>query len=173
MQESLNMQAERPEAKQRQAGQARVAALLSTIGGIILRYGIVLFLVVFGLAKWTEAEALAIQPMVAHSPLLFWLYQLTDVQHGSEIIGVVELTIAALMAVRPFRPFFSAIGSLLAIPMFLTTLSFLVTTPGLGPSDGGFLLKDLILLGAVCWAAGEALQAATLQRARKQLVRSE
>ena len=132
------------------AGSTKAERFLLTVGGIVLRYGIVLFLVVFGLAKWTRAEALGIQPLVAHSPLMFWIYKLTDVQHGSELIGVTELIIAALMAVRPFKPAFSAVGSLLAIPMFLTTLSFLVTTPGLDPhsADAGFLMKDLILLGA-------------------------
>jgi uncharacterized membrane protein YkgB len=55
--------------------------------------------------------------------------------------------------------------------MFLTTLSFLVSTPGVWeqapgfpvpvPSlAGAFLLKDLFLLGAALWTAGEALGAA-------------
>jgi len=42
--------------------------------------------------------------------------------------------------------------------MFLTTLSFLITTPNVGEASG-FLLKDLTLLGAAIWTAGEALQA--------------
>ena len=51
--------------------------------------------------------------------------------------------------------------------MFLTTLSFLVTTPGVWePSAGGFpalsgkpgqfLIKDLALLGIALWSLGEA-----------------
>jgi reactive chlorine resistance protein C len=44
--------------------------------------------------------------------------------------------------------------------MFLTTLSFLVTTPNVGEASG-FLLKELTLLGAAIWIAGEALQAET------------
>ena len=48
--------------------------------------------------------------------------------------------------------------------MFLITLSFLLTTPGvwqpslgfpaLSPSPGQFLSKDLVLLGAAIWTAG-------------------
>jgi uncharacterized membrane protein YkgB len=59
--------------------------------------------------------------------------------------------------------------------MFLTTLSFLVTTPGWEKSLGGFpalsampgqfLLKDLVLLGASLFTAGEALEAAGSRRA--------
>ena len=157
MQESLKMQGERPKAEHQEAVWSKAERRLTGIGGFILRYGVVLFLVVFGLTKWTKMEALGIQPMVSHSPLLFWLYRVMDVQHGSEVIGVVELTIAALMVTRSFRPLLSAVGSLLAVPMFLTTLSFLVTTPGLGPSDSGFLMKDLILLGAALWSAGRSL----------------
>jgi uncharacterized membrane protein YkgB len=53
--------------------------------------------------------------------------------------------------------------------MFLSTLSFLLTTPGWEPSLGGFpalsalpgqfLLKDVVLLGAALVTAGEALRA--------------
>lgn len=72
------------------------------------------------------------------------------------------MTIGILIILRRFRPFLSACGSLLAAGMFLVTLSFLFTTPGLdwrGP-DAGFLLKDLTLFGAALWTSGEALAAA-------------
>ena len=55
------------------------------------------------------------------------------------------------------------LGSLLAAGTFLVTLSFLMTTPGvLEPTNpfGGFLLKDLMLLGAALYTAAEALEAA-------------
>ena len=58
-------------------------------------------------------------------------------------------------------------GNALAIGMFLTTLSFLLTTPGvweesaggfpaLSVAPGQFLIKDLVLLGASIWSFGEA-----------------
>ena len=46
--------------------------------------------------------------------------------------------------------------------MFVVTLSLLVTTPGvLAPTNpmGGFLMKDVILLGAALFTSGEALRA--------------
>jgi len=47
------------------------------------------------------------------------------------------------------------IGGFLGTVMFLTTLSFILTTPGIG--DGtAFLLKDLTLLGGALWTAGES-----------------
>ena len=134
------------------------AVRLRVIGAFVLRYSLVFLLVFFGALKWTVAEAKGIEPMVGHSPFFFWLYPAVGVQTGSEIIGVVELAIATLILVRRWAPRASAIGSLAASGMFVVTLSFLATTPNIG--DGaGFLLKDLTLLGAALWTAGEALEA--------------
>ena len=58
----------------------------------------------------------------------------------------------------------------MAVGMFVTTLSFLVTTPGVWePGAGGFaalsgkpgqfLIKDLALLGISLWSFGEAWHA--------------
>ncbi len=135
------------------------------VAGAILRYGLVLFLVLFGLAKFTQAEALTIQPWVANSPFLGWLYAVTSVQGASNLIGVVELALAALLAVRPWWPGISVIGSLGATVAFLITLSFLFTTPGLSPEWQGFLMKDLVLVGAALWTAGDALRAVEQRRA--------
>jgi reactive chlorine resistance protein C len=97
------------------------------------------------------------------------LYQVTDVQGASRLIGVAEILVAFLIAARPWWPGLSALGSIGAIGIFLATLSFLVTTPGIWqrvegfvvPSDvGSFLIKDVFLLGAAFWTAGEAIRAA-------------
>ena len=140
------------------AWETRAARRLLLVGEFTLRYSLVFFLLFFGALKWTAEEAKGIQPWMEHSPLLFWLVRSLGIQAASECIGVIELTIGGLIAMRSWSPKLSAIGSAVAIPMFLTTLSFLVTTPNVGEASG-FLLKDLTLLGAAIWTAGEALQA--------------
>ena len=134
----------------------------------ILRYGLVVLIGWFGLFKFTPAEAQAIQPLVANSPLLSWLYAVLDVPGASRLIGVAELAIAALIALRPLAPRASAAGSFAAVGMFATTLSFLATTPGVWvridgfivPNETGtFLIKDVFLLGAALWTASAALAA--------------
>ena len=136
-----------------------IAARRLLLGGeFLLRYSLVFFLLFSGALKWTAEEANGIQSFVEHSPLLFWLIRAFGMQGASEFIGVIELTIGTLIALRHWSPRLSAIGSLVAIPMFLTTLSFIVTTPNVGEASG-FLLKDLTLMGAAIWTAGEALQA--------------
>lgn len=74
---------------------------------------------------------------------------------------------ALLIVQRRWAPRASAVGSLIAVGTFLVTLSFLVTTPGvLAPDNpiGGFLMKDVLLLGAALFTAAEALDAAALKR---------
>jgi uncharacterized membrane protein YkgB len=138
---------------------SRLAQRLEATGTAILRYGLVALLILFGLMKWTRAEADAIQPWVSHSPFMSWLYAVTSVQGASIAIGVVELAIAAMIALRRFVPQVAALGSALAILMFLSTLSFLFTTPNIDPGSQGFLLKDVFLLGVAVWSTGESLAA--------------
>jgi uncharacterized membrane protein YkgB len=126
----------------------------------VLRYGLVLLLVGIGLLKFTEAEALAIQSWVAHSPFLGWLYSVTTIQMASNLIGIVEITLGSLLAVSRWWPRLSAVGSIGASVTFLITLSFLFTTPDLSPDAQGFLMKDFMLFGAALWTAGESLRRA-------------
>jgi hypothetical protein len=70
---------------------------------VLLRYGLVLFLVWFGLFKFTEAEAQAIEPLVSNSPFMYWMYRVWGLRTVSGLIGAGEL-VAALIAVRPAAP---------------------------------------------------------------------
>lgn len=138
------------------------ATRLDSIAGGILRYGIVALLLLWGAMKFTSLEAEGIRPLVEHSPFLSWTYALFGVRGGSDVIGVVELSAAVLICTRRWRPALAAVGSLIAASTFLLTLSFLITTPGIwDPSNpfGGFIMKDIILLGAALWSAAEALHA--------------
>lgn len=137
-------------------------ARLGQSGGIVLRYSLVFFFLAFGLYKFTAQEAAGIAPLMAHSPVLFWAGPLLGERGASNFIGVIEIALGLMVAARAVAPRISALGSLGMAGALVTTLSFLFTTPGLDPqsSDAGFLLKDLTLLGAALWSAGEALAAA-------------
>jgi uncharacterized membrane protein YkgB len=128
---------------------------------------LVLVLGWIGAMKFTAYEAAGIQPLVATSPLMSWLYNFLSVQGMSNLLGVVEISAAVMIALRPISAKVSALGSGIAVMMFLTTLTFLFTLPGWEPSlggfpalsgSGGFLVKDVILLGAAVWSLGESLQ---------------
>jgi uncharacterized membrane protein YkgB len=141
---------------------------LQALGVFITRYGLVAIFVWIGAMKFTAYEAQAIQPLVANSPLMSWLYLLFSVQAFSNWLGVLEITIGLMIAARPISSTISAAGSGLAAVLFLGTLSFMLSTPpvwetslggfpALSVAPGQFLLKDLGLLGAAVWTMGEAL----------------
>jgi len=117
----------------------------------------------FGALKWTALEAEAIRPFIVNSPLLWWVDRAFGQQGAFEFVGVIELTTAILIAVRRWAPTLALVGGLLGMIMFLTTMSFIITTPDVG-GEAAFLVKDLTLLGAATWIAGEAWVAVTRKR---------
>jgi reactive chlorine resistance protein C len=139
---------------------------IQTRGAFILRYGLVLVIGWIGAMKFTAYEAAGIQPLVASSPLMRCLYHYVSGQAVAHVLGSVEVAIAVMIALLPVSAHPAALGSGLAVLMFLTTLSFFVTLPGWEPTlggfpalsgAGGFLLKDLVFLAAAVWSLGEAL----------------
>lgn len=146
-----------------------IAKRIEIAGTWALRYGLALIIGWIGLMKFTAYEAQGIEPLVAHSPLMGWMYHFLSVRQFSAGLGLAEVAIAILIALRPISARACAIGSAAAVLMFLTTLSFLCSTPGWEPSLGGFpalsalpgqfLLKDVVLLGAALWSLGDALAA--------------
>jgi uncharacterized membrane protein YkgB len=147
--------------------KSSLSAWVKTVGRELARYGLVVVVGWIGLMKFTAYEAEGIRLYVDHSPLMSWVYEFLSVRGLSAMLGVIEVTVALLIAVRPLSPRATMLGSALAVGMFLTTLSFLITTPGVWePSAGGFpalsgkpgqfLVKDLALLGISLWSFGEA-----------------
>jgi reactive chlorine resistance protein C len=141
----------------------RLALPLSQVGNAVLRYGLVFLLLLWGSFKFMAFEAEAIRPLLEESPFFAWTLHAFGVRGASALIGVVEVATALAIAARRLSPRLSAYGSMAAAFTFLATLSFLVTTPGVLALDnpwGGFLMKDLILLGGALATAAEALAAA-------------
>lgn len=144
------------------------------IAPLLARYGLVVVIAWIGALKFTAYEAQGIQPLVANSPFMSWLYDIFSVQTFSVLLGFFELAVAALIALRPWWPKASAVGSLLAVGLFAATISFLFTTPGIGEAAGGgfpalsmtgqFLIKDVALLGLAAWTLSEALSASETRR---------
>ncbi len=124
----------------------------------------------FGGMKFTAYEAKAIQGLVANSPLISFVYEIFSVQTVSVLIGLVEITVAALLLGRLISPRLSALGAAGAAVTFLLTFSFFLSTPGVGLAGHGpfaisvvpgqFLLKDLALLFFSLVLLRESLSAA-------------
>jgi len=115
-----------------------IARSIDKISAFVLRYGLVLVVFWIGCPKFTAYESKGVFNHASHSPLLAWAYQFLDVRNFSPGLGAVEIAIALLIAAGPIWPKLSTLGSLAAIGMFLTTLSFLITTPGAWQEGYGF-----------------------------------
>jgi uncharacterized membrane protein YkgB len=129
------------------------AAASEDAGKQIVRWGLIAVLAWIGGMKFTGYEATGIQPLVAHSQLVGWMYDFLSIRSFSLMLGCIEIATAALLGLRYVSPMASAAG----IGLFATTLSMVFTTPGWKPSlgflvlsalPGQFLLKDIVLLGA-------------------------
>lgn len=165
----------------------KFAAGMERVGIAVTRAGLVVVLVWIGGMKAFRFEDEGIVPFVANSPLMSFFYHQpagTYRQHmnpeGSVVpanrewheqngtyafaygLGTVIVLYGVMIALHPWFPAVSAVGSFLVFVMSIVTLSFLVTTPecwvpSLGSTEHGFpllsgagrlVIKDVIMLGA-------------------------
>jgi uncharacterized membrane protein YkgB len=152
------------------AGSVAEHSSLTRPAGIAARYGLVIVLAWFGAMKFTSYESHGISPLVSNSPFIGWVYHFMSIDTFGRVLGTIELITAALLAVKPWMPRASVVGGLLATVFFLGTLSFMVTTPGIGEASAGgfpvlsangeFLMKDIAILGLAIWTLADAIDAA-------------
>lgn len=133
--------------------------VLDAVGQHAMRFSLVLVLIWIGGMKFTAYEAEGISGFVSHSPLMNWAYSVFSVRAFSGLLGATEIVVALLIAARQLSTRVAIVGSGMAVGMFLTTLSFLLSTPGVWEESAGgfpalsvvpgqFLIKDFVLLGA-------------------------
>ena len=154
---------------QRRVTEVVKISTIDAIAGFLGRYGLVLVIGWIGALKFANFQANQIQPLVASSPFMGWLYNIFPVYTFSALLGVFEVAAAVLIAIKPLSPKLSIVGSLMAIVLFLATISFLFTTSGISePAGGGFpaitligefLLKDVPLLGLSFWTLADSMRA--------------
>ena len=141
--------------------------MLVQVGQLVTSYGLVVVLTWIGFGKYVKMDA---KVLIEHSPLMSWIIHFASATTVARGLGTMEIIAALLIAVRPVWPRASIVESALAIVLFMGTLSFLFTTPGVvvahaaGPpvlsaQPGQFLLKDLVLIGVAIWTLGNYLRA--------------
>jgi uncharacterized membrane protein YkgB len=145
----------------------------TAIAALVARYALVIVIGWFGAMKFTYYESHGISALVANSPFMSWIYNIMSISGFGRVLGLVELLTAALLALKPWFPKASILGGLLASLLFVSTLSFMITTPGIGEESAGgfpvlsangqFLVKDIALLGLSLWLLADATDAAPRQ----------
>jgi hypothetical protein len=94
-----------PRGSMSNSDQAAATGLkMENIGHIVIRYGVVIAVAWIGALKYTNYEEKGIEVLLVNSPLISWAYHLIGLRTLCAVIGTSELVIAALLAVRYFRP---------------------------------------------------------------------
>jgi uncharacterized membrane protein YkgB len=151
---------------------AKASDAFTRVGLLVSRYGLVIVLAWIGFGKWVKFEAAV---LMQNSPLMCWIFDYLSVTTVARCLGTMEIVAALLIAARPLSPRISAVGSALAVMLFMGTISFLFTTPGvvathaaglpvLSAKPGQFLLKDVVLIGVSIWSLGDSLRDALTAR---------
>jgi uncharacterized membrane protein YkgB len=89
----------------------------------ILRWIMVLIFVAFGIQKFTPQSAHGIVLYISNSPFVSWL-SIFGVRGEAYFLGVIELSIAVLLAAGSVIPVLSAIGSLMGDCVFVLCCSW-------------------------------------------------
>jgi uncharacterized membrane protein YkgB len=133
-----------------------------------MRYGLATTFLWIGAMKWNDYEIEHAEVLVTASPLTSRLREQLGARRLAALIGVTQIVLGSLIAAKPFAPRASAVGSLGAAGLMVSTLSFLVTTPEAWQDRRGVpwlsmlgeaLLKDSVLLGASLLTADDSLRA--------------
>lgn len=134
----------------------------------LVRVTLAIVFLAFGYVKFFPFEAEGVAPLIAAHPLLSWMVPFGP-EFGSRFLGVFEIATGLLLAARPWSPRISALGGLLGMTTFFTTVTLFLFLPGVWESSaggfpaisgtGGFLLKDAVLFAASYLCLVESLEA--------------
>lgn len=122
------------------------------VGYLIGVLGVSLVLAWIGIYKFTPTEAKLIQPLVENHFAMSWLCNVISVQAVSNIIGATEIVVAIGLIVGIKNNKIAYLSGIAAALIFVTTLSFLLTTPNTWKVSDGvlvtnfFLVKDILFL---------------------------
>jgi len=141
---------------------------LERLGGWALTGALAIIFLWFGFLKFTDYEASGVAGFIINSPLLAWVHGAFGTGGGARFLGIFEILTGLLIAGRLISPRLSAIGGAMGLVTFFTTLTLMLSTPGViqhghsGPFflsavPGQFLLKDLGLFAACLWILGRSL----------------
>ena len=135
---------------------------LEKLGYRIGVIAIIIVLLWIGAFKFTAGEADAIKNYVSHSFLMNWMYGIFSTQGVSNIIGVYEIVAGILLIMSFWNQKIGFIAGIMTLIIFATTLSFLITTPGVWKISEGvpvtdfFVMKDLAFLAIAILVIAES-----------------
>lgn len=115
--------------------------------------GTVIILIWVGLFKFTAVEAGAIKGLVENHFVMSWMYKVMSVQQVSNFIGIFEVLTGIGLFISLFFKRIGFYAGFASAVIFVTTLSFLITTPGVFKTVEGFPVTDFFILKDIPYLA--------------------
>lgn len=115
--------------------------------------GTVIILIWVGLFKFTTVEAKAIKGLVENHFAMSWMYKVMTVRQVSDFIGIFEVLTGIGLFASLFLKRIGFYAGFASAVIFVTTLSFLITTPGVFKSVEGFPVTDFFILKDIPYLA--------------------
>ena len=124
----------------------------------LIRASMVFIFALFGWSKWHEFEAETIAPLIAHSPLVFWLLPAFGVRGAGWFLGAAEWTFGILLFLGYWTKPLGVLGAAGSMFTYASTATIILFLPDAwAPEAGGFpsitmtsgfLAKDIVLFAA-------------------------
>jgi uncharacterized membrane protein YkgB len=124
----------------------------------LMRASMVFIFALFGWSKWHVFEAETIQPLIAHSPLVFWLLPAFGVRGAGWFLGASEWTFGLLIFLGYWIKPLGVLGAAGSLFTYASTTTIILFLPDAwAPEAGGFpsitmttgfLAKDIVLFAA-------------------------
>ncbi|MBI9063609.1 MAG: DUF417 family protein [Marinilabiliaceae bacterium] len=142
-----------------------IAKTLKFIGQFLLRYGLAIVFIWLGILKLKNSEADYMREVLSNSSLFGWSLKYITAYAFSQIVAYLQMGIGLLIALKPVARKLSFVGSLLAVVVLLLSVTTLFSSGYVWQTGYGFpelsklgqsILKDVVLLGAAAWCAGDS-----------------
>jgi uncharacterized membrane protein YkgB len=139
-------------------GLSRTGLFRGDLDRQLIRAVMVFTFYIFGYQKWFSFEAHQISPLIAHSPLVFWLIPAFGIRGAGFFLGTTEWLFGTLILLGYWNSKLGVLGALGSIVTFLGTVSIIPFLPDAWAVEAGgfpamylpmaFLMKDFLFLAA-------------------------
>lgn len=155
---------------------SKMSLFRSDLDYYLIRAVMVFTFYIFCYQKWFSFEAHQIEPLIAHSPLVFWTIPAFGINGAGYFLGSTEVTFGTLILLGYWNKKLGILGALGSIVTFLGTVTIIPFLPGAWAKEAGgfpamylpvaFLMKDFIFLAASFYLLKQDLirEAAQIER---------
>ncbi|GLQ49932.1 YkgB family protein [Dyella flava] len=135
---------------------SNTSLLRGNVGYHIVRAAMVFTFLIFGYQKWFNFEVHQIEPLIQHSPVVFWLIPAFGLRGAGFFLGTTEWLFGSLIFLGFWSRRAGILGALGSIVTFIGTVTIIPFLPDAWATEAGgfplmhlpvaFLMKDILYL---------------------------